>query len=289
MVFYRFRPTDALLDKFQELERQEIYFAPPKELNDPLEGFKDLVWSGDRILWENLLRHYLLCLTHAVMAALINGPDHTFAEMEELSFSRMSHRRRHPNTERRHRRICEDFFKHEDAAASAQLLAARGSPIRRDELTTYLRLLHLDALNVVLNRAEEEEFIPARPMDDPVRSASLKPIPVGAIIEALKGHEREHPDKPDIAEVISSSYEVRAIQQELISEYNGVSLKLGVAWKALISEFPRRHVRALEQLLYRDWYTACFVTDPTDASLWGTYGNKHQGVCLKLKPPRAQW
>src|ERR1035441_10982817 len=90
MVFYRFRPTDALLDRFQELERQEIYFASPKELNDPLEGFKDLVWSGDRILWKNLLRHYLLCLTHAVMSALISGPGHTFGEMEALVFANES-------------------------------------------------------------------------------------------------------------------------------------------------------------------------------------------------------
>jgi hypothetical protein len=31
------------------------------ELNDPLEGFKDLFWKGDVIVWKNLLRHYLLC------------------------------------------------------------------------------------------------------------------------------------------------------------------------------------------------------------------------------------
>ena len=282
MVFYRFRPVDALLDRFQELERQEIYFAPPKELNDPLEGFKDLVWSGDRILWENLLRHYLLCLTHAVMSAVINGPDHTFAEMEAVVFANESLLPT-PEYGKLHHCICEDFFKHEDAAALPELFAVRGSPIRRDELTTYLRLLHLHALNTVLTCMEEAALFPARPVDDTLRAASTKPIAVRAIIEALKGHEREHPDKPDIAEVISSSYEVVAIQQDLISEYNGVSLKRGVAWKVVISEFPRRHVRALEQLLYNDWYTASFVADPTDASLWGTYGNGHQGVCLKFK------
>jgi hypothetical protein len=282
MVFYRFRPTDALLDRFQELERHEIYFAPPKELNDPLEGFKDLVWSGDRILWENLLRHYLLCLTHAVMAALISGPDHAFGEMETFVFANESSVPT-PEFGELHQRICEDFFQHEDAATLPELLAGRGSPIRRDELTTYLRLLHLHALNAVLTRMEEAALLPARSMDDPVRAASAKPIAVRTILEALKEHEREHPDKPDIAEVISSFYEVGAIQHDLISEYKGVSLKRGVAWKTLISEFPRSHIRALEQLLYHDWYTACFVADPTDASIWGTYGNGHRGVCLKFK------
>jgi Protein of unknown function (DUF2971) len=282
MVFYRFRPVDALLDRFQELESQEIYFAPPKELNDPMEGFKDLVWSGDRILWENLLRHYLLCLTHAVTIALIKGADHAFAEMETLVFANESSVPT-PEFGELHRRICEGFFRHEDAASLPELIAGRGSPIRRDELTTYLRLLHSHALNTVLTHMEEAAFLVPRPADDSLRAASTKPIAVRSVLESMKALEREHPDKPDIAEVISGISEIAAVQQDLILEYNGISLQRGAAWKALISEFSRRHVRALEQLLYNDWYTACFVADPTDASIWGTYGNGHQGVCLKFK------
>jgi len=59
---YRFRPTSALLGGFHELENQEIYFAPARQLNDPLEGYKDLFWRGDEIVWKNFLRHYILCL-----------------------------------------------------------------------------------------------------------------------------------------------------------------------------------------------------------------------------------
>lgn len=282
MFFYRFRPTDALLDRFQELERQEIYFAPPKELNDPLEGFKDLVWSGDRILWENLLRHYLLCLIHATMSALISGPDHTFGEMESFVFANESLLPT-PEYGELHRCVCEDFFKHEDAAALPELFAVRGSPIRRDELTTYLRLLHQHALNTVLAHLEKTARLPTRPADDPLRVASTKQIAVRSVLESMKVLEREHPDKPDIAEVMSSISVISAIQQDLILEYNGISLKRGAAWKTLISEFPRRHVSALEQLLYSDWYTASFVAEPTDASIWGTYANGHQGVCLKFR------
>lgn len=282
MNFYRFRSTQALLGEHQELERQEIYFASPKDLNDPLEGFKDLVWSGDGILWRNLLRHYLLCLTHAVTVALISGPDHTFAETENFVFANESSLPT-PEYGELHRRICEDFFQHEDAAALPELLAGRGNPIRRDELTTYLRLLHPHALNTVLTHMEETARLPARSADDPLWAAGTKPIAVRAALESMKALEREHPDKPDIAEVMSSSFEIVAIQQDLILEYNGISLRSGAAWKMLISEFPRRHIRALEELLYNDWYTACFVADPADASMWGNYGDGHQGVCLKFR------
>jgi hypothetical protein len=37
---YRFRPVHAVLDKYEELAKQEIYFSPPEELNDPIEGFR---------------------------------------------------------------------------------------------------------------------------------------------------------------------------------------------------------------------------------------------------------
>jgi hypothetical protein len=27
-----------------------------------MEGFRDIFWRGDQIVWRNLLRHYVLCL-----------------------------------------------------------------------------------------------------------------------------------------------------------------------------------------------------------------------------------
>ena len=51
-----------LEEKYQELERQTIYFASPEELNDPMEGFRDIVWNGDKIVWTNLFKNYVYCL-----------------------------------------------------------------------------------------------------------------------------------------------------------------------------------------------------------------------------------
>jgi hypothetical protein len=271
-----------LLDRFHELENQEIFFASPKDLNDPLEGFKDIIWRCDKILWSNLLKHYLLCLTHAVMVALISGPDHKFPQDESFVFSNEATL---PTREFKelYRKICETFFRHEDAAVLPASLAARNSPVRRDELVAYLRALHLHALNAVLQGFEESGGMPIRPPDDPFRAASAGRIPCGAMVHAQSGLELEHPDNPGIAEAISGWAEVVAIQQSLSLEYSGISLKNGPAWQTIISEFPRRHVSQLEQLLYSDWYTACFVEDPTQAAMWGSYGDGHKGICLKFR------
>jgi hypothetical protein len=42
-------------------------------------------------------------------------------------------------------------------------------------------------------------------------------------------------------------------------------------------------VNALERFIYPEWYAACFVANPTNASMWGAYGEGHRGVRLKFK------
>src|SRR5580692_7418875 len=84
---YRFRPIDAVLDRYEELAKQEIYFSPPEDLNDPMEGYKDVFWLGDRIVWRNLLRHYLLCLLKTTAVCLMAGPDFDRAVLKTMIFS----------------------------------------------------------------------------------------------------------------------------------------------------------------------------------------------------------
>ena len=53
----------------------DIYFSPPEQLYDPVEGFKDIFWQGDGIVWTNLLRHYLLCLMQTTSITAMTGKD----------------------------------------------------------------------------------------------------------------------------------------------------------------------------------------------------------------------
>ena len=61
-LLYRFRDLNNLLIKYQELKNQQIYFSDPESLNDPMEELRDVIWSGDQIVWTNLFRHYIMCL-----------------------------------------------------------------------------------------------------------------------------------------------------------------------------------------------------------------------------------
>jgi hypothetical protein len=74
---YRFRSIKNLLDR-DELENQEIFLAHPDAMNDPTEGIKDVFWQGDKIVWENLFKHYLVCLNTAWALLSVCGENHSF-------------------------------------------------------------------------------------------------------------------------------------------------------------------------------------------------------------------
>lgn len=58
--FYRFRTLKNIFE-YKELENQEIYFATPEELNDPMEAYKETIFQGDIVIWKNLYKHYIAC------------------------------------------------------------------------------------------------------------------------------------------------------------------------------------------------------------------------------------
>ena len=78
MEIYRLRSSYALLDGFNELENQEIFFASPEELNDPMEGFLSIYWQGDRIVWRNIFKYYLYNLSKLILQMPLIGHDYEF-------------------------------------------------------------------------------------------------------------------------------------------------------------------------------------------------------------------
>lgn len=276
---YRFRSTDALLDGFHELEKQEIYFASPRELNDPLEGFKDLFWRGDVIAWSNLLRHYLLCLMQAVLRTL---EDETGYEVtpETLPVG-MTDEDLHPEVRTVFEAICRRFFEDAELGALPALLAERSSPVRRNELLSLFWLIHFRALTVVYTVLSPEQ--PIHTMDASLRAQPQRPLRLKESFAACEAVARKAGDKSDVVEAMSTSSVFTISQANFILAYNAANQPEGAAWKVISSTFPEVYVNGLERLLHYDWYTACFVAEPSHAGMWGYYGDGHRGACLKFK------
>lgn len=278
--FYRFRSIDAVLGERQELEKQEIYFCPPEALNDPIEGFKDLYWQGDAIVWRNLFKHYLLCLLHAVNVTLLSGKDHVAAGHDKFIFSTQ---RDLPTPELRslYREICEGFFGTARIAELPDLLAARPYKMRREELHFYLRAVHGIAFVTIVDTLRKHRILP------PLATTEPRPFAPGqhidTLIRAMGASGFSDPTKEE--EAFRLLYESMAHvndQLDFIS-YTHIPDDLSRAWHGISGNFPERYSRALQQLIYQDWYAACFVASPNQAAMWGVYGDGHKGVCLKFK------
>ena len=74
----------------------------------------------------------------------------------------------------------------------------------------------------------------------------------------------------------------RIILQRIIQKsYNSISTETSRKNSQLvIADFPRIYLKEIERLLWPKWYTACFMANYHNSSVWGNYGDKHSGVCL---------
>jgi hypothetical protein len=143
---YRFRSLKRLLNE-NELLNQEIFFAGPETLNDPMEGFRDIFWRGDDIVWGNLFRHYVTCLEWAYSMLSIGGEGEPIG-WNEAVFSGGDT----GATEIYHARLeklVRAFVGSEAIQLHVQALAKRTVPIRRDELAAYLQHIHFFALSLI--------------------------------------------------------------------------------------------------------------------------------------------
>jgi hypothetical protein len=141
---YRFRSLEKVLDK-AELEKQEIFFSPTEQLNDPVEGYLDLVWKGDEIVWKNLLKNYLLCIHRCHVLARL---DHTLSDQDIGIFS-SDNKLPTQLYKDKMSRIYQTFFEDNNFKKIYEVLAKFRRSVRRDELIFLLRSIHLKALSII--------------------------------------------------------------------------------------------------------------------------------------------
>lgn len=276
---YRFRSTKYLLDEeFEELENQEIYFAPPEKLNDPMEGFKDIFWKGDEIIWKNFLKHYLLCLEHIISIWSVIGEDkridEKFISVLKTETDLLTERHKQRFSE-----IKEKFFSYKCISSLPRLLANRKSPIRIDELTMYLEFIHkyaFDSINLVYSLYG---------LMDRIEILRDKIDDISAFEKIFQGANRffediKYKDNGDrIFEVIQNMFN----ELKVISYYNKDKNFNYYNEEFVIINFPKAYLSKLDELIYSKWYTACFMDNYHNSSVWGNYGDNHRGVCLEFK------
>lgn len=269
---YRFRTHEGLLGEFQELERQQIYFASMEELNDPMEGHRKVVWRGDAIQWRNLFRNYARTLLASMEILAIMGEDASPKEVLSMAQTVVGNPPDLPIRELI-AKAAEAFVGRPAVQKLAVSLAGRSRPIGRWELTMYLRLLHFVAANDVGGALAATGLQSMMP-DIPELLLATADTNVDNVVGQI-------PMPQELAEGVFELHETFNLQMELIDAAAGNGHPANQVF--LVRDFPRRYVEGLMAMTYPEWHVACFAETPTNAATWSAYAGKQTGVCLKFR------
>ena len=293
MNVYRFRSMEYLLgDKYQELERQTIYFASPDQLNDPMEGFRDIVWRGDKIVWTNLFKHYVYCLNEGYWRNLIAG-DSEELDIDDIPILGLWDKLPIPEKQRLFDDIWHRFLSLPKMPEIIEVLADSNREIRYIEIRYYLRTIHAAFIEEIIELyiahgliSESERFAP---LEELPASRSLEELPVQVMLEKLLESIALFEEAKTEAEINVALRQIevidnnnRIIQVKKIRQLNNL-FSTETSWRnsqLVIVDFPNIYLKEIERLLWPNWYTACFMKKYHNSSVWGNYGDKHSGACL---------
>lgn len=278
---YRLRSMAKLFEDFQELEKQSIYFASSGELNDPMEGFRDIVWQGDQIVWTNLFRHYLYCL-HMTYALIKVVGDSTKIELHDIPVR--GHRDQLPTRKAVNlfEDICGRVFEKENLNEFIAKIVNAKRKAHHDEMLFYLRTLHYTALYEIQGAHIDHGLTPDSEQLGKAPTVFKAAHKISDLAQQM-GDER----------VFRVGFEIssRMTAEQLIRHKYNTKSESKCTFEdnreLLIYDFPAAYLEQLGRILYPDWYVASFMKNYCNSSTWGHYGDNHKGICLIFEAETA--
>ena len=278
--YYRFRSTQQLLDeKYKELESQTIYFASPDQLNDPIEGFRDLVFTGDEIVWSNLFKHFVYSFQLAYLMPMVLE-DAIDLATEDIPLMRWSLMGSQGHTD-----DAEFDFSHIWNAARRmsvgeliEKIVETEHNVRYRELLFYLEDVHAAAITaaqeilfeqggaLATNKSTRMELIENWSLIRSKYFGLIQNISNVSSIDASAEILQQFTEELRL----TLKYNRRKSPNDLFDRNN----------QLLSFDFPDLYGKKIWKLLWPEWYAACFTRNYKNSSMWGNYGNQHEGVCL---------
>ncbi|MHC8310116.1 hypothetical protein ACYZUC_10965 [Pseudomonas sp. GT1P32] len=273
---YRFRPVGRLLGddiNIGELDGQYIYFASPEQLNDPLEGYREIFFYGDKIIWRNLIKHYLRCLIDSCFHFLNAKQGDPLIKQSDVFASATSSSEKLNN-------LNESIFEKLTSEPCINEFISKiavDRKAKRGEMLAYIQILHYYFIDIILESFYTHGVVTQRlnyftadrnQILEYIKTASLTIVPGGHLTSEQEA-EFQTSSRRNADRLLWTRYKIDHTGRE--------------HWFFLLFEYPEIFCRDIERLIYPSWYTACFMTSCSDSSIWGSYGGYHKDVCLKFK------
>ena len=262
-----------------ELESQTIYFASPEQLNDPMEGLRDVFWHGDKIAWTNLFKNYVYCLHRTYFFAGI-AANELKVERDSIPVWGRWDEQETPQMEELFNACWDRVRRKANFDQVVDIVVNADRKVRPSELLLYFNFIHQNILagiqEVYVERGLEPE--PDQPQIER-RRASLNAT-ANALNRLLPRIEELPKEFSEVAisvveELLNELYLKHKYQRRI-----PVHETLEQNRQLLVIDFPEAYLEQLKRLLWPQWYAACFSKSYHNSSLWGNYADSHKGACL---------
>lgn len=250
---YRLRNLNNILGDHKELEKQTIFLADTDSLNDPLESYIKYYWQGDKIIWDNFFRHYILCLDTTIVLYQL-APD----KMEDTKNDIPVHLMFSEQTDVYKEIIQRIFLNFKNDVLMQNLI--------NHLLDNYTKKIYKDNLYDILNLIEPYiQWYIIKERNNNIKEEILYNIK-NKLDKNLQNILKEN---CSLEPILKCTTVLRQTSM-YFNEFN-------------LNDFNLKYIQALRKLTSWNIYIACFSEECSNVALWGYYANNHTGVCLKFK------
>ena len=280
--FYRFRSLKSLLGKWNELDNQTVYFASADQLNDPMEGYRDVVWRGDRIVWTNLFKHFAFCLHATFMKVIVTGGK-CLLTAQDIPIRAWWDYSGIPEYGDLVESIWSRTLNECGMAEVIDKILAQNRSVREYELLFYLSRFHESAKVVIVDEYSSRGLLPTSDSEQwrPVKP-TVNPLVADGFMDKLGRIERSKGDS--VGNFLFDKLALKRDHEDRIAyKYARRGRSEGYFEKncqMLFVDFHLTYVELIKDLLGPPWYTACFMRNYRNSAAWAHYGDEHKGVCL---------
>lgn len=268
MILYHYRKIDSAL---AEIRNHSIRFSSKENLNDPMEGFVNLVWQGDKPAWEGLFRNYFCSFNNALVEL-----GRTKSELDidsEIIICDVD------SVDPGIRDASEIFLADEDVQMIAEALSHYKVDCDMEELQAILSVLTEKIVNSLVSAGDYwgmklggfmlQSGLNVHQVAEGIRSCASS----GKIKDLLKSYY-----------ALAYGSDVKRFKQvyQNISE-SDESKKSFRNYIRLRFDFNQTYVEQLYKTIFPRGYVTCFSESPYETVMWGNYAESHNGVCLKYE------
>lgn len=271
--FYRFRTLKNIFE-YKELENLEIYFASNEELNDPMEAYKTVIFQGDSIMWHNLFKNYILCLSRCLLANELKGNPKKIIKISTFNILNPIDDFVYTNayydlfveiykTFRKYfTKYIDDIFKQDNKVTA-------------EALKVYLLIIHVIILEIIASHLYKKT---ANESIEFIKNA------IKGNIDSLLIYKREielHYNETSCP-VVAMQFFDDLLYTPLIDKTR-FPLSEKLHQYIFYGKFIDEYVNYLANFVRAKNYIASFNTDIRNPVMWSHYTENHNGICLVYK------